>query len=455
MDTLIGKTLGSYQIISEIGRGGMAIVYKAYQPTLNRYVALKVLPPYLAHDDEFVRRFEMEAQNAARLKHPNIVIIHDVGEEGGYHYIVMEFLEGITLRALVERSRALPEPRALDLLNQIASALDYAHAAGFVHRDVKPANVLIGANDLATLTDFGIAKAAEGTRLTRTGTLMGTPEYMSPEQARGEPVDYRTDIYSLGVVAYEMLSGRVPFDGTTPHAVLHKVIYDAPPPLRTMNPRVSAPVEPAVMRALAKDPPARYASAEEMIRAMVPVPVLPQQSSVPQVPRPRAIGRAGLPILAALGSGIALIILVLLITLGRSSDSRQIVSPPHKDAVTISNANPYVLDKLAPIPAGQAIAINLQTTKTYQVVDLFFELANETPSEVFAFVSPYCDRGIFVGSTRMDASNTARPIWVHPDREVFVNGKFCVSLQTSPDSHVSIGQNQFAQYLIRVVVSQE
>jgi predicted Ser/Thr protein kinase len=265
---LSGRTLGNYQIIQEIGRGGMAVVYRAYQPSLNRYVAIKVLPPTLAFDQEFVARFLREAQAAAGLRHPNIVVIHDVGEEGGFYYIVMEYLEGQTLKEVIEREGALPLRRVAHIIEQVAGALDYAHQRGFVHRDVKPANVFVGQGDHATLTDFGIAKAAWGAQLTRTGVVVGTPEYMSPEQAQGYEVDHRTDIYSLGIVLYEMVTGRVPFSGNTPHAVLHKVIYDLPPQPSGIHSQVSEPVENVLAKSLAKQPAERYASASELAQAL-------------------------------------------------------------------------------------------------------------------------------------------------------------------------------------------
>ena len=222
MDNLIGKTLGQYQIIEVAGKGGMAVVYKAFQPSLNRYVALKVLPDYLAQDEQFVMRFEQEARAAAALRHPNIMVIYDVGQEGGTHYIAAEYLEGATLsQAIAVQRGPLPLPRIVNIINQLASALDFAHQRGLVHRDIKPSNAFIGADDHVTLMDFGIAKALQGgAQMTRTGTMVGTPEYMSPEQAEGRQIDQRSDIYSLGVMLYQLLTGRVPFQAETPTAVL-------------------------------------------------------------------------------------------------------------------------------------------------------------------------------------------------------------------------------------------
>ena len=272
--SMIGKTLGAYQIVSELGRGGMAVVYKAFQPSLNRYVALKVLPEYFQHDPEFVARFRQEAQAAAQLSHPNIVVIHDIGEQAGVYYIAMEYLEGGSLRDRLAQTAAqggaYSPQEALSVLEQVGSALDYAHSRGLIHRDVKPANILFGADGRPRLTDFGIARAADSARLTRTGVLLGTPEYMSPEQAQGESIDRRSDLYALGVVAYEMLTGRVPFQGNTPHATLHSVVYEAPPPPRQVKPGLSPEVEAALLQALAKRPEARFQQAAALAGALRP-----------------------------------------------------------------------------------------------------------------------------------------------------------------------------------------
>jgi serine/threonine protein kinase len=294
---LVGKSLGSYQILAEIGRGGMAVVYRAYQPSLNREVAIKVLPPQFTFDRQFVERFVREAQAAASLRHPHIVVIHDVAEENGLYYIVMELLQGRTLRQLVEQEGALPPARVAHVVEQIASALDYAHRRGFVHRDVKPDNIFVDDDDRVTLTDFGIAKAAWGTQLTKTGMLIGTPEYMSPEQAQGEAVGPATDIYALGIVAYQMLSGRVPFEGTTPHAILYKQVHDPPPPVGSAWSGLPAAMDSVLNAALAKEPRARYASAGQFAQALttaigggVPVPTA-VRPAMPVPPPPAGLAQ--------------------------------------------------------------------------------------------------------------------------------------------------------------------
>jgi Tol biopolymer transport system component len=265
---LIGTRLGKYDIQAEIGRGGMGAVYKGYDPLLDRYVAVKVLAPHLVWQTEFVERFLREARAAARLKHSSIVTIHDVGQEGGWYYFVMEYLEGQTLTDAIQQRGPLPPDEVLSVLRPLADALDYAHHRGLIHRDIKPGNVIVGPAGLVTLTDFGIARAAQETRLTATGTIVGTPEYMSPEQARGLAVDARSDQYSLAVVAYEMLSGEVPFQAESTLALLHKIAYEPPPPICQARPDLPAGVEAVLDRALAKEPGDRYATVSAFVDAL-------------------------------------------------------------------------------------------------------------------------------------------------------------------------------------------
>jgi len=264
---LVGQTLGQYRLVERIGRGGMATVYKAYQPSLDRYVAVKVLPTYLAHDPDFAARFRREARAIARLNHPHILPVHDFGQEGELSYIVMRYVEGGTLKKQLGQPLALN--RTIDILAQIGDALDYAHQQGVIHRDVKPANVLLDQGRWAFLSDFGLAKmVAASVQLTKTGVGLGTPAYMSPEQAQGKPVGAPSDIYSLGIMLFEMLTGRVPFDADTPLAVLIKHLT-APLPLpREVNPDIPEPVERVILKAVAKDPEDRYQWVSEMVEAL-------------------------------------------------------------------------------------------------------------------------------------------------------------------------------------------
>jgi len=263
--------IGKYEIVEELGRGGFATVYKARDVELERVVALKVLHPYYAEDRQFVERFRQEARAAARLRHPHIVTVHEAGEAGDRLYIAMEYLPGRTLQALLEAEGALPLERALPILEQVAEALDYAHAQGVVHRDVKPGNVMVeqtGGGVRATLTDFGLVKAlAASTALTSRGTLLGSPEYMAPEQAdpeRAGEVGPAADRYALGVVAYQMLTGRVPFPGNTP-ATLYAHEHKPVPPPRSLCSGLSEAVEVALLRMLAKAPAERFPSARAFV----------------------------------------------------------------------------------------------------------------------------------------------------------------------------------------------
>jgi len=264
---LTGQSLGSYRIIEQIGKGGMATVFKAYEPALDRYVAIKILPEYFAHYPEFVTRFEREAKAIARLDHPNIVPIYGYGQDKGFMYLVMRYVQAGTLREML--GHPLPLPMAVDILRQISGALHYAHQLGIIHRDVKPSNVLMADQKWALLTDFGLAKMVESSeQLTRSGVGVGTPAYMSPEQGQGEKVDARSDIYSLGVMLYEMVTGRVPYDAETPMAILLKHI-SAPLPLpRSVNPDIPESVERVILKAMAKSPDDRFQTAEEMMKAL-------------------------------------------------------------------------------------------------------------------------------------------------------------------------------------------
>jgi len=253
-----------YEIIEELGRGGMATVYKARQPSLGRFIAIKVLPPYFAHDEEFVQRFKREALAVAKLRHPNIVQVYNFHQEGDLFYLAMEYIEGGSLAQLMENEGPLSLELSASIVKQTAAALDHAHKKGFIHRDIKPSNILLTADRQAVLTDFGITKAMDATRLTKTTFGGGTSEYMPPEQAKGDPVDGRSDFYSLGVVFYEMLAGRCPFEGGNPLSVIHSQVYDAPPKPREFNAAIPAPVEAIILKLLAKEPAARFKNGLEL-----------------------------------------------------------------------------------------------------------------------------------------------------------------------------------------------
>ena len=268
MQDLTGQTLGQYRIIEPLGQGGMATVFKAFQPSLERYVAVKVLPPYYAHEPGFSERFIREAKAVARLEHPHILPVYDFGQEGDYTYIVMKYVPAGTLKDQIV-SGAMTTEQASTIISQLAQALDYAHEQGIIHRDIKPSNVLMDRGQWALLMDFGLAKMVEGSQqLTASGVGVGTPAYMAPEQGQGKKVDGRADVYSLGIVLFEMLTGRVPFNAETPMAVMIKHITDPLPMPRSVNAAIPETVELVILKALAKDPADRYATAGEMAAAL-------------------------------------------------------------------------------------------------------------------------------------------------------------------------------------------
>jgi serine/threonine protein kinase len=292
VNKLIGKSLGQFRIVDRIGSGGMATVYQAYQPNLDRYVAIKVLPAGNARDPIFVKRFEQEARSVAKLAHPNIVQIHDFGEQDQITYIVMEYVDGGTLKDRLKRPLAVPE--AVNFVIQAAEGLECAHRNGIVHRDVKPANMLLRKDGHLLLSDFGIAKILEGTtHLTRVGTGIGTPQYMSPEQGMGRSVDGRSDIYSLGIVFFHCLTGRVPFTADNPLTITVKHINE-PLPVGMLS---SEDVPPSIVQVLlqmtAKKPEERYQSTDKVVEALTNALVAAKLS----MPRLYRVGIAQMPAL--------------------------------------------------------------------------------------------------------------------------------------------------------------
>ena len=265
---LKGRLLGNrYEIIEKIGSGGMATVYKAKCHVLNRYVAIKILRDEFTTDEEFIKRFEVEAQSAASITHPNIVSVYDVGADGNLYYIVMELIKGKTLKEIIiEEKGPLPWKWSVNIAGQIASALETAHKNHIIHRDIKPHNIIITEEGVAKVTDFGIAKAVSNSTITAFGTTIGSVHYFSPEHARGGYTDEKSDLYSLGVVMYEMVTGKVPFDADTPVSVALKHMQEDPVPPIELNPHLPEAVNKIILKALKKDPMLRYQTATELLQ---------------------------------------------------------------------------------------------------------------------------------------------------------------------------------------------
>ncbi|RJX19167.1 MAG: serine/threonine-protein kinase [Ammonifex sp.] len=255
---MIDRVIGNrYRILEELGSGGMAVVYKGQDSLLNRFVTIKILRDEYTKDDDFVRRFRQEARSVASLSHPNIVSVYDVGCDDGVYYLVMEYVEGQNLKSLIQQGN-VSVALVLKVAKDICDALEHAHSRGIIHRDVKPHNILVTAAGRAKLTDFGIARAVGGTTLAATKAFLGSVQYISPEQARGEPADARSDIYSLGAVLYEMITEKPPFSGDNPVAVAIKHIQEEPPSINTVKPGLPKPLVAMVEKAMAKNPSLRY-----------------------------------------------------------------------------------------------------------------------------------------------------------------------------------------------------
>lgn len=285
MEDLTGKQFGPYQIVAPLGEGGMAAVYKAYQPSMERYVAIKVLPRQMAESAEFIARFKREAHLLAQLQHPHILSVFDYGQTDGYTYIVMPFIQSGTLSDVMKTRRlSLPEIRRI--IVQVGDALGYAHARGMIHRDVKPSNVLIDERGNCLLTDFGLARMTDASaKLTSSGAIMGTPAYMSPEQGAGQTLDGRSDIYSLGIIFYEMVTGQVPYQAETPIAIVFKHIQDPLPPARKLVADLPEEVELVLLKSLAKTPADRYQDAEDFVQAVqLAIPATPSTRPMPLPP---------------------------------------------------------------------------------------------------------------------------------------------------------------------------
>ncbi|MBI5877186.1 MAG: protein kinase [Chloroflexi bacterium] len=331
-EDVIGQTLGQYQVVSILGRGGMAVVFKAQQANLNRPIGLKVLHPAYQFDPDFLRRFHHETNLAGVLTHPNIVRVHDAGQAEGYSFMAMEYVDGSPLNDIMQAGTPLDLNIVSGIVQQVGAALAFAHQRNIVHRDVKPSNILLERSGRALLSDFGIALAVGQTRLTQTGARIGTLEYMSPEQAEGGALDHRSDIYSFGIVLYQMVTGHLPFVGDT-RAIITGHLMRPPPPPRRLNPKLSSAVERTVLRAIQKDPRKRYQSMDALVAALEAA-----------VGRKVGVGGAGgrrIPVWVP--AGVLGALLVIVITLFVASFSR----PP--ELTNSPTSQPFVIQ-----PTGNA-----------------------------------------------------------------------------------------------------
>ena len=280
-------SFGRYEILDKLGEGAMGVVYRARDSAIGRIVALKMLSAELGAEEELHQRFQREAEAIGRLNHPNVVTVYDLGHADGQLYMAMELLEGDDLRSLIDARADIPLADRVRILKQICDGLGYAHSRGVVHRDVKPANIHVSAAGKVKILDFGLARVAARETITRRGVILGTPDYMAPEQATGKPVDRRSDIFSAGAVFYEFLTYEKPFKGKTLHAVLYQIIQDEPDPLLTVNPEVPVRLAAVVHGMLRKDPDQRYASLDDVGRELAAIhDALRRSRSRSALPRP-------------------------------------------------------------------------------------------------------------------------------------------------------------------------
>jgi serine/threonine protein kinase len=356
----IGQTISHYRIEKRLGGGGMGVVYRAQDLRLDRFVALKFLPPATDDDDERIKRLIVEARAASALDHPNICTIHQIDRtDDGHWFIVMAYYNGETLKKRIERGpMAIPE--VLDFGSQIMSGLVKAHKEGIVHRDLKPANLMVTNENVVKIVDFGLAQLREQTKLTAPGTRLGTPAYMSPEQAQGQALDHRTDIWSLGIVLYEMLAGRAPFKGEYELAVIYSIVNEEPPPLEQLRPDASSSLLKLVKKALSKDPEDRYQQVEEVLRELERIKA-GQAAHVREAPIPAPAERRGRPrylyaaIVAAAAVVLAVLVALTMWTRQRSDsrgESPRVASVPQPSAPQPSASQPPAAEPVVPEPAA-------------------------------------------------------------------------------------------------------
>ena len=351
-DPLIGQTMGQYTITGLLGRGGMGAVYKGHQASLGRDVAIKILPKQLAEDAKYVERFRREARSAAAISHPNIIEVFDIGEDQGHQYIAMELVDGETLSQRLRRDGRLSPGDALDVLKQVALALEAAHEKGIFHRDIKPGNILFTSRGLVKVADFGLAKQqGVDVSVTATGASLGTPLYMPPEVSRGQAADARSDLYSLGATFYQALAGKAPFEGNSPTEVVLKHIEKPVPPLQNLAPNTPPALGRAIHKLLRKNPAERYQGAAELLAALGkvgaapladgPSPVRSERETRPHNPRPsresKPQGKSRLPLLlGGIGAAVTLVLVLVFAFGGKNGERPQAKAPPEKVATPVT-----------------------------------------------------------------------------------------------------------------------
>jgi serine/threonine-protein kinase len=437
--SLIGRTLGKYEITELLGRGGMATVYKGYQQEIDRYVAVKVLPPHPGQDPQFIERFRLEARTVARLQHPHILPVYDYGVEDDILYLVMAYVEGGTLSDRIDRG-PMPLAEVERLLRQIASALDYAHRQGVIHRDIKPDNILLDKEGHALLADFGIVKIVEGEgHLTGTGGLVGTPAYMAPEQGRGEQVTNSADIYSLGVVVYQMVTGKKPYQAETPMQIVIKHMNEPVPSLRQTIADAPPGLELVIQRVMAKHPQERYSSAvefcEDLVRAVHSDESLAALEAsfskeadtavAPETPRaePQAttiiMQQGANPLLLLGGFAIiaALVVIVVMLLLNSSRGETGVAGATAEPTSTVTIPAVAVRPSAVPIPSFGSLSFGT-TTVMGDTVTLRVENLTPPPSGTAytAWLQNTGDNTLLkLGNISLDALGNGALVYTDPD----------------------------------------
>jgi serine/threonine protein kinase len=419
---LTGEHLSNYKIIGKLGKGGMATVYKAHELSLNRVVALKVLSPQLSEDKDYIKRFQREAQAAAQLNHPNIVQVYAIGEEKGLYYFAMEYIKGKSLAHIKKEKGVLAPEKAVTIIKQVAEALAEAHGAGLVHRDIKPSNIMIDSLGRAKVTDFGIAYVSHAqTKLTREGSIIGTPEYLSPEQCEGKTVDQRSDIYSLGVTLYEVLTGKTPYEADTPVSMLMKIVKGDFPPISEVSPNVPASLRDIVEKMMQTDPNKRYANMEEVKKAFEgfeksafpsgqPAEKMPVTATYQEI-EAQSEARAG----SKSSKWAAVVVAAVIVLLMGGAFAAKVLIFDKKKSEPSSTSTPAVETKTAsPETTSQQPAGTQQTaeTDTQQAVDSQPTTAESQPSQLETSTAPVSSStsgGTAAQSTEAQPKTTTTP----------------------------------------------